>query len=61
MIPETRGRKPKYDFTSILNSKESEFDFSTSLRISVMNFAKKNKVKIVTRKIGDKLKVYARR
>jgi len=59
MIPETRGRRSKYDFDKILNNKEAEFDFSPSLRVCVSRFANKNGLKIVTRKIGDKLKVYS--
>lgn len=55
---ETRGRRAKYDFSAILESKETEFEFTPSIRVSIMTYAKKNGFKIKTRRIGDKLKVY---
>lgn len=55
---ETRGRRAKYDFTPLLNNPEAEFDFSKSLRVSVITYAKKKGFKVHTRRIGDKLKVY---
>lgn len=58
MIPETRGRKPKYDFSNLQNQEFIEFEFSKSLRHCAMAYAKKKGVKIATRKIGDKLRIY---
>jgi hypothetical protein len=55
---ETRGRRAKYDFSPLKENQEAEFDFSKSLRVSVINYAKKNGYKIKTRRIADKLKVY---
>lgn len=54
---ETRGRKPKYDFSALLNG-NAEFEFTPSVRVSIMTFAKKNGFKIKTRRIGEKLMVY---
>ncbi len=54
---ETRGRRAKYDFSQLEKS-ESEFDFSKSLRVSILTYAKKKGFKVQTRRIGDKLKVY---
>lgn len=48
----------KYDFSQLNNSTEAEYDFSPSLRVSVLVYAKKHNLKIQTRRIGDKLKVY---
>lgn len=54
---ETRGRKPKYDFTALLKG-NAEFEFTPSIRVSIMTYAKKNGFKVKTRKIGEKLMVY---
>jgi hypothetical protein len=54
---ETRGRKPKHDFSALLKG-NAEFEFTPSVRVSIMNYAKKNGFKIKTRKIGDRLFVY---
>ena len=58
IIPQTRGRRSKYDFSTILEEKISTYDFSKSLRVCVINYAKKNGVKIETRNINNKLYVY---
>jgi len=58
MIPETRGRKQKHNFSDILKKDSVEFDFSKSARVSALAFAKKNKIKIATRQIDGKLIVY---
>lgn len=58
---QTRGRKMKYDFTGLFNNEFVEYDFTPSIRVSVGNYAKKNNLKISTRKIGDKLRVYSER
>lgn len=51
----------KYDFTGLFNNEFVEYDFTPSIRVSVGNYAKKNNLKISTRKIGDKLRVYSER
>lgn len=61
MIPETRGRKSKYDFSNLVNAEFVEYDFSKSLRHCAMTYAKKHGLKIATRKIGDKLRIYNER
>lgn len=61
MIPVTKGRRPKYDFSALLTEEFAEYDFTTSLRVCVINYAKKNNLKISTRRIGDKLRVYSER
>lgn len=48
----------KYDFSQLMTNNEAEYDFSPSLRVSVLVYAKKNNLKIQTRRIGEKLKVY---
>ena len=54
---ETRGRKPKYDFSALLKG-NAEFEFTPSIRVSIMTYAKKNGFKVKTRKIGNTLHVY---
>jgi hypothetical protein len=51
----------KYDFTGLFNNEFVEYDFTPSTRVSVINFAKKNNLKVSTRRIGDKLRVYSER
>ena len=54
---ETRGRKPKYDFTALLKG-DAEFEFTPSLRVSIMLYAKKKGFKVKTRKVDNRLFVY---
>lgn len=51
----------KYDFSGLFTNEFVEYDFSPTIRVCVGNFAKKNNLKISTRKIGDKLRVFSER
>jgi len=47
----------KYNFSELLTQDEVQFDFSPSARVSVIVWAKKNNLKISTKKVEDKLVV----
>jgi hypothetical protein len=60
MRKETRGRKPKYDFSPLKKGKKVTMPFSNSARVSARAYAINNKISIETWREGNMLIVNIR-